>query len=406
MTSVDAATRRAQLKLTTNKIDVSPGLRVPFFVPAIGDAEIDAVVRCMKSGWLTTGHLCAEFERQFAASIGPGVTAIGVNSATAGLHLALEALGIGPGDEVIVPTLTFAATAEVVHAVGAEVRFVDVDSSTLNVTAAAIAAAAGPKTKAVIVVHFAGLPCRLDEIIPFCDANNISVIEDCAHCFPGNLHGTPIGAWPTAAAVFSFYANKSITTGEGGMLVTHSKSIADRCRMMRLHGISRGEFSDQDVAKPTWDYDVASPGFKYNLPDIAAAIGLEQLQRAENLRQRRAQIASVYTTMLADLPIRIAPQSKISKHGWHLFVIEFLREVKLSRAQIINRLEESGISTSVHYRPLHQMSYWRQRYSLRNATFPVASSFYERCLSLPFFATMTDRQVAYVVEKLSDVVKE
>jgi dTDP-4-amino-4,6-dideoxygalactose transaminase len=399
------AARREGLKLVLTGTITPQKMTVPFFVPAIGDAEIGAVARCMKSGWLTTGALCAQFEREFAASIGPGLTAIAVSSATAGLHLALEALGIGPGDEVIVPTLTFAASAEVVHAVGADVRFVDVDPTTLNVTVSAIKAAAGPKTKAVIVVHFAGLPCRLDEIIPFCEANGIAVVEDCAHCFPGDLHGIPIGSWPTAAAVFSFYANKSLTTGEGGMIVTHSKSIADRCRMMRLHGIYRGEFNDQDAGRPTWDYDVASPGFKYNLPDIAAAIGIEQLKRAEDLREQRARIAALYSEMLGDLPVRIAPQSKTAKHGWHLFVIELLREVKLSRADVIMLLAEAGISASMHYRPLHQMSYWRHRYALRDSEFPAASSYYERCLSLPLFATMTDQQVTYVVETLSAIVK-
>jgi dTDP-4-amino-4,6-dideoxygalactose transaminase len=380
-------------------------LTVPFFVPAIGDEEISAVVRCMESGWLTTGTLCAQFEEEFARSIGTGVNAIAVNSATAGLHLALEALGIGRGDEVIVPTLTFAATAEVVHAVGAETRFVDVDSSTLNITVPAIKAALSPRTRAVIVVHFAGFPCRLDEIVPFCDQNGIAIVEDCAHCFPGALHSIPIGGWQTAAAVFSFYANKSMTTGEGGMVVTHSKRIADRCRLMRLHGISQRESTAPGLQNPLWDYDIATPAFKYNLTDIAAAIGIEQLKRAEELRCRRARIAKLYSEMLGTVPVQLPPQSETAKHAWHLFVIELLPQVKRSRAEVYQLLAQAGISTSVHYRPLHKMSYWRNRYELSDQIFPAASAYYERCLSLPLFATMTDEQVARVVEALADIVE-
>jgi dTDP-4-amino-4,6-dideoxygalactose transaminase len=377
---------------------------VPFFRPSIGDEEINAVVECLRSGWLTTGAIGDQFEKQFVDKIAPGVTAVGVNSATAGMHLVLDALGIGTGDEVIVPTLTFTATAEVVHSVGASVKFVDVDPSTLNITLEAIKRAAGAKTKAVIVVHFAGLPCRLDEILPFCSERKIAVIEDCAHCFPADLHGVPIGAWPTAAAVFSFYANKSITTGEGGMIVTHSNSIAGRCRVMRLHGISRTNFQDLDSARPTWDYDVSSHGFKYNLPDIAAAIGCEQLKKAEHLREQRCHIASLYIEKLSRLPILLPPDYSRAKHGWHLFIIQLLHDVKLSRAEVVKRLKNAGIETSVHYRPLHQMSYWRQQYTLRDSMFPIASAYFERCISLPFFPSMTEGQVAYVADVLSEVI--
>jgi dTDP-4-amino-4,6-dideoxygalactose transaminase len=232
----------------------------------------------------------------------------------------------------------------------------------------------------------------------------IAVVEDCAHCFPADLHGVPIGDWPTAAAVFSFYANKSITTGEGGMIVTRNKSIADRCRVMRLHGITRPDFNETDSARPTWDYDVSAPGLKYNLPDISAAIGREQLKKAENLRDQRDRIASLYVDKLGRLPIVLPAAYPRAKHGWHLFIVQLLKEIKLSRGSVINQLKDAGISTSVHYRPLHQMSYWREHYSLRDSMFPAASAYYERCISLPFFPSMTEHQVSYVADTLRDVI--
>jgi dTDP-4-amino-4,6-dideoxygalactose transaminase len=378
---------------------------IPLFVPSLDDKEIAAVAHCLRSGWLTTGAICAKFEQEFAATISENVKAVGVNSATAGLHLVLDALGIGPGDEVIVPTLTFAASAEVVHRVGAEVRFVDSDAASLNITARHIQAAITPRTRAVIVVHFAGLPCDLDAILEVCNEHNIAVIEDAAHCFPAQWRGLPIGAHRTAATVFSFYANKSITTGEGGMIVTHDDVMASRCRVMRLHGLQHsGSSAASDVARAR-DYDIVRPGFKYNLADVAAAIGREQLKKAEGLRDRRAEIAAAYDEQLQGLPLKLAPRNPEAIHGWHLYVVELARSVQISRDKVVAKLGAAGIATSVHYRPLHQMSYWRGRYNLTDADLPNASEYFLRCLSLPFYPSLRSSQIDYIVEVLASVIK-
>ena len=377
---------------------------IPLFVPSLDEQEIAAVSNCLRSGWLTTGAICATFEQEFAATISPHVKAVGVNSATAGLHLVLEGLGIGPGDEVIVPTLTFAASAEVVHRVGADIKFVDVDPLSLNITADTIAAAIGPKTKAVIIVHFAGLPCEVDRIMDVCHAHGIAIIEDAAHCFPAVWRGHPIGSFRTAATVFSFYANKSITTGEGGMIVTHDRVLAERCRVMRLHGLSYSSIISPDVSRRSWDYDIVRPGYKYNLPDLAAAIGREQLKKADALRDRRAEIAAAYDEQLAGLPLKLAPRNPEAIHGWHLYVIEVLKSFRVSRERLIAQMSDAGISTSVHYRPLHQMSYWKNRYDVHDVDFPVASSYFLRCVSLPFYPSLKDSQISYVAKTITAIL--
>ncbi|HWJ52765.1 MAG TPA: aminotransferase class I/II-fold pyridoxal phosphate-dependent enzyme, partial [Propionibacteriaceae bacterium] len=275
---------------------------LPFAVPDIGEEEIAAVAEAMRSGWLTTGPRAAAFEIEFAEQIGGGVEAVAVNSATAGLHLALEATGVGPGDEVIVPTWTFTATAEVVRYLGAEPVLVDIDPGTLNLDLQAAKAAVTGATRAVMPVHFAGLPVSYPDLSAFAGDHGLRVVEDAAHAFPARTDGICVGAGSSDACVFSFYATKTLTTGEGGMLVTANPDIARRARTMRLHGISRNVFDRYRSSAPAWHYQVVAPGFKYNMTDTAAALGRVQLRRATQMRNRRAAIAAHYDEGLADLP--------------------------------------------------------------------------------------------------------
>ncbi|MFP5394118.1 MAG: DegT/DnrJ/EryC1/StrS family aminotransferase, partial [Gammaproteobacteria bacterium] len=260
---------------------------LPFALPDIGDEEIAAVIECLRSGWVTTGPKARQFEQDFAAYLGGGVQAIAVNSATAGLHLALEALGIGPGDEVIVPTLTFTATAEVVRYLGAQPVLVDVDEHTLNLDPAAVETAIGPRTRAIIAVHYAGLACDMDRLLALAARHGLKVVEDAAHAFPTRYRGQLVGTLASDVTVFSFYANKTMTTGEGGMLVTRNAQVAARAKIMRLHGISQDAFARYTSRTPAWFYEVVAAGFKYNLTDLAAALGIEQLRKIDRFLARR-----------------------------------------------------------------------------------------------------------------------
>ena len=263
---------------------------VPFFRPTIGEDEINEVVASLRSGWLTTGPKTKQFEDEFASLMGEGCHAIAVNSATAAMHLALEALGIGEGDEVIVPTYTFTATAEVIRYLGATPVFVDCDEATFNMTAAHAEVAITDKTKAIMPVHFAGLPCDMTSLVDLARANGLRLVDDAAHALPTRHAGKMIGNCGADATAFSFYANKTMTTGEGGMLVTRDDAIADRARKMRLHGISRDVFNRFTDRKANWQYDIVAPGYKYNMTDMAASIGLHQLKKLEAFRDARAKI--------------------------------------------------------------------------------------------------------------------
>ena len=371
----------------------NPDPFIPFALPDIGEEEISAVVEAMRSGWLTTGPSVAAFEREFADAIGGDVEAISVNSATAGMHLALEALGIGPGDEVIVPTWTFTATAEVVRYLGADPVVVDVEPVTLNMDLARAEAAIGQRTKAIMPVHFAGQPVDRRAIADLAERTGLAVVEDAAHAFPALSAGAPVGRGVSEAVVFSFYATKTITTGEGGMVVTGDPALARRIRTMRLHGISRDVFDRYRSAVPSWHYDVVAPGFKYNLTDTAAAMGRVQLRRAADMRDRRAEIARRYTEALADLPLDLpgdAPDG--GSHAWHLYVVRLPGD-GASRDDFIASMASSGVGCSVHFIPLHQHSYWREQCRLSDAAFPVASAEAKRVVSLPLFSAMTDAQV-------------
>ena len=379
---------------------------IPFARPDVGDVEIDAVARVMRTGWLSTGAETRAFEQEFSAFLGDGLQAVAVNSATAGLHLALEAIGIGPGDEVIAPTLTFTATVEVARYLGADAVLVDVDPVTLNMDPAALEAAITPRTKAILPVHYSGLACDMDAIYAVAQRHGLKVVEDAAHSLPTTYKGATIGTLPSAATVFSFYANKTMTTGEGGMVITRDEALAARMRVMRLHGISRDAFDRFTSTKPAWHYEIVAPGFKYNMTDMASAVGRVQLQRLPAFLARRQQLAARYMRELSDQPLVLpadAPPGE--KHAWHMYVVRLSDDARVTRDEVIQRLSDAGIGTSVHYLPLHRQPYWRDRYSLRAEDYPVADKAFERMISIPLYTTMTDDDQTRVIAELSAILR-
>lgn len=388
---------------------------LPFALPEIGEEEINEVVNCLRSGWLTTGPKTRQFETDFEAMLnaaGGGVAAgnqpvqaIAVNSATAGLHLALEAIGIGPGDEVIVPTHTFTATAEVVRYLGADPVFVDVLPGSLNIDPALVRAAITAKTKAIMPVHFAGLAADMSEIISIAKQHGLKVVEDAAHALPCAVDGIAIGNLQTDAAVFSFYANKTITTGEGGMVVSRNPDIIKRCKTMRLHGINRDVFDRFTSKAPSWYYEVIAPGFKYNLTDLASAIGIHQLKKADLFRAKRQAIVDQYNAAFKNLPV-LFPQSAAANglHSWHLYVLRLSDACPLSRDQFVEALYAQGIGCSVHYIPLHLQPYWQESYQLKPKQFPVSQKAYERMVSIPLYSKMTQSEVDRVISVVQQIL--
>lgn len=378
---------------------------IPFALPEIGEEEISEVVSALRSGWITTGPKTKIFEEKFQEYIGSDVHAIAVNSATAGLHLALEALGISEGDEVITTTLTFTATAEVVRYLGADVRLVDIDPVTMNIDPEKIRAAITKKTKAIIPVHFAGLSCDMDAIFAIAKEFNLKVVEDAAHALPTTYKSKMIGSLQSEVTVFSFYANKTMTTGEGGMIVTTDPELAARMKVMRLHGINRDAFDRFRSEKPSWYYEVVAPGFKYNLTDIASAMGIHQLAKLPSFLTRRQYLARQYFDGLADLPLILPVDAPVGDiHSWHLFVIRLNEKAKISRDDLIQLLSGKGIGTSVHYVPLHRHPYWKDRYFLTSDMFPDADKAYLNMLSIPLYTAMTDEQQFRVISALREAL--
>jgi len=372
---------------------------LPFALPEIGEEEIAEVADSLRSGWLTTGPKTKRFETEFAEFLGDAnLHCMAVNSATAGLHLALEAMGIGPGDEVITTTHTFTASAEVVRYLGAHPVLVDVDADTLCISVDAVRRAITPKTKAIIPVHFGGRAADMTGILQLAREHGLKVMEDAAHALPCTHAGQTIGTLASDATVFSFYANKTMTTGEGGMVVTRDAALAQRVKTMRLHGIDRDAFARFNTNVPAWRYDVVAPGFKYNMTDVAAAIGLHQLKKAVGFAQRRAQIAQAYDQAFAELDLVLPPQPLAGDvHSWHLYVIQLGESVAVSRDAFIERMFAQGIGMSVHYIPLHQLTYWKTEYDLSAADFPASEAAYLRCASLPIYSRMSDADVQRVV---------
>jgi dTDP-4-amino-4,6-dideoxygalactose transaminase len=384
---------------------------LPFALPDIGEEEIQEVVQCLRSGWLTTGPKTRQFEAAFEAMLNTSdtglapVQALAVNSATAGLHLALEALGIGQGDEVIAPTLTFTATVEVARYLGADPVLVDIDPVTLNLDPAKIRAAITPRTKAIIPVHYGGLACDMAEILAIAREHGLKVVEDAAHALPTTCNGKMVGQLASDITVFSFYANKTMTTGEGGMAVTRDVELAKRMKVMRLHGMNRDAFDRFTSKTPAWYYEVVAPGFKYNLTDIASALGLAQMAKLPRFLARRQALAARYMLELAGLPLQLpadAPAGDV--HAWHLYVIRLAESVRMTRDDVIQALSDRGIGTSVHYVPLHRHPYWRDRYGLTPQMFPHADAAYRAMISIPLFTAMTDADQTRVVEALTEIL--
>lgn len=386
---------------------------LPFALPEIGEEEILEVADSLRSGWVTTGPKAKRFEALFTEFLGDNsIQSISVNSATSGLHLALEAVGVGPGDEVIVPSYTFTATAEVVRYLGAKPVFVDVDYRTFNMGVKDFEGAITPSTKAVMPVHFAGLPCDMDEILALAKKHNIRVIEDAAHALPSVYNGRLVGSLDSDFTVFSFYANKTMTTGEGGMVVTRNAEFADRCRVMRLHGISRDAFGRYTSDKPSWSYEVVAPGYKYNMPDISAAIGIHQLARLPGFKEKRQEMSLRYKELLHGLPIELphdVPVGDNSSHAWHLYPIKVLPEACLGRDDFIYQMSQEGIGCSVHFIPLHLHPYWRETYKLLPESFPSAQLAYEREVSIPLYTKMSPsdvERVAAAIRKVFEFAKK
>ena len=388
---------------------------LPFALPEIGEEEIQEVVNCLRSGWLTTGPKTRQFETDFEAMLnaaGGGVAAssqpvqaIAVNSATAGLHLALEAIGIGPGDEVIVPTHTFTATAEVVRYLGADPVFVDVLPGSLNIDPALVRAAITNKTKAIMPVHFAGLAANMSAIIAIAQEHGLKIVEDAAHALPCVVDSVAVGNLQTDAAVFSFYANKTITTGEGGMVVSRNPEIIKRCKTMRLHGINRDVFDRFTSKAPSWYYEVVAPGFKYNLTDLASAMGIHQLKKAELFRAKRQAIVDQYNAAFENLPV-VLPQGAAANglHSWHLYILRLSDQCPLTRDQFVEALYAQGIGCSVHYIPLHLQPYWREMYKLKTEHFPVSQKAYERMVSIPLYSKMTQSEIDRVIRAVQSIL--
>lgn len=378
---------------------------IPFALPDISEEEVAEVVDSIRSGWLTTGPKTKRFEQDFADFIGNNIEAVAVNSATAGLHLALEAVGIGPGDEVITTTHTFTATAEVIRYLGADPVFVDINPLTFNIDVAQIEQAITVKTKAIIPVHFAGLPCDMQAILAIAGKHGLRVVEDAAHALPATCNGELVGNLASDAAVFSFYATKTITTGEGGMVVTSDPEIAARCRTMRLHGISRDAFDRYTSTKPSWYYEVVAPGFKYNMTDIAASLGIHQLKKAWQFQRRRTEMAASYDEALRDMPVQLPPHAPVGDtHAWHLYVLRLAPEAPVKRDRFIELMSEKGIGTSVHFIPLHLHPYWRERYGLKPERFPASQRLFEQSVSLPLYTKMSAADQTRVTSAVREIL--
>ena len=385
--------------MTTKAITI----KVPFHAAAMGEEEVQAVSEVIRSGWLTMGARTFEFERQFAAYVGAPY-AIAVSSCTAGLHLCLEAVGIKPGDEVLVPTTTFTATAEVVTYLGARPVLVDIDAQTLNLDVADAARKITARTRAIIPVHFGGQPCDLAEIQDLAETHKLHVIEDAAHALPASYCGKPIGSISELTA-FSFYATKTLSTGEGGMVTTSNEAYARRLQVMRLHGISRDAWK-RYTAEGSWHYEVVEAGYKYNLTDMQSALGIVQLGKCDAMNQARAGIARRYTQAFKAVDALECPEMLDDRTtSWHLYVLRLrLEQLKIDRGAFIRELSDRGVTASVHFIPLHLQPFYQRTFNYKEGDCPVAEREYQRCLSLPLYPTMSEEEVEHVIWAVQDVV--
>ncbi len=385
----------------TQKSDV---MTVPFHVSAVGEEEAQAAAEVIRSGWLTMGPKTFEFERQFAEYVGAR-HAVAVSSGTAALHLALDAAGIQAGDEVLLPTTTFTATGETVCYLGAKPVLVDVDPRSMNLDPADAARRITSRTKAIIPVHLAGVPCEMQQIQELASAHGLRVIEDAAHSLPASYRGTPIGALSEITA-FSFYATKTLTTGEGGMVTTANEQVAERMRIMRLHGIER-EAWKRYRADGSWFYQVLEAGFKYVMTDFQAAIGLVQLGKCDDLSAARQAIADRYKAAFSGMAALQVPESYGDrKTSWHLYILRLRTErLSIDRDAFVSELKRRGIGISVHFIPLHLHPFYQKKFGYKPGDFPQAEAEYKRAFSLPIFPTMSGVEVEAVITAVSEVAQ-
>ncbi|RMH70470.1 MAG: DegT/DnrJ/EryC1/StrS family aminotransferase [Gemmatimonadetes bacterium] len=386
---------------------------LPFALPDLDHTEFDQIKESLESGWITTGPKTRQFEVEFATMVG-AKHAVAVNSCTAAMHLALEAIGLQRGDEVITTPYTFAATAEVIRYFDARPVFVDVDPFTLNMDISQIEAQITSQTKAIMPVDIAGLPVDYDPLLDLAQTHHLTVIEDAAHAFPTRYKGKMIGSISDMTC-FSFYATKTITTGEGGMICTDNDEWANRCRIMALHGISKDAWK-RYTAEGSWYYEIVAPGYKYNLTDIAAGMGLAQLKKARQMHARRVAIAQRYNNAFQHYPeLQLpAPACKSScipsdcgcQHAWHLYLIRLnFDRLNIDRAGFVDALKQRNIGTSVHFIPLHIHPYYRERYHFQPEDFPVAYQEYQRVISLPIYSKMSDSDVDDVIEAVVTIIE-
>ena len=399
--------RAQQATDPTPRSGTAPRLRrstyLSFSPPLIGEEEIAEVVDTLRSDWITTGPKAAQFEAEFAAAVS-APAAVAVNSCTAALHTALLASGIGPGDEVITTPLTFAATVNVVEHVGARPVLVDVERDTLTINPALIEAAITGRTRAIIPVHYAGHPADLDPIHGLARARRLLVVEDAAHSIPAAYRGRKIGSGANPVA-FSFYATKNLTTAEGGML-TGEHGFLERARLLSLHGLSRDAWKRYDKGG-SWRYEVLAPGFKYNMTDIQAALGLWQLRKLPAFQERRRQVVRRYTEAFqGDEALELPVERPNVEHAWHLYVLRLRPGVlRIGRDRFIEELATCNIGTSVHFTPIHLHPYYRDKYGYQATAFPVAYDSFQRMLSLPLNPRLSDQDVADVIDAVRDVVR-
>ena len=374
-----------------------------FHKPFISEEEIDEMVDTLRSGWLSMGPKTIKFEEEFNKYIG-SKKSVAVSSWTAAGHLTLEAFGIEKGDEVIVPTMTFPATAEIVCYFGAKPVIVDVDRDTLNISLEEIEKAIAPKTKAIIPVHYGGQPCDLDEIQEIAKIHNLRVLEDAAHSLPATYKGKKIGTISDVTC-FSFYATKTLSTGEGGMICTNDQEIAERCAIMRLHGINRDAWKRYSESG-SWYYEVVAPGYKYNFTDLQASLGLPQLKKVDTMWKWRKKIATRYLDGLKDCDLLTLPFIKNDRESsWHLFPVRLnLEMLTKNRAQIIDELKKHNIGVGVHFMPVHQHLYYSETFKLDDKNYPVASATFPRLMSLPIYPGMTDNSVEKVISTVRKIL--
>ena len=385
--------------------------KIPFSKVSCEGNELSYIKEVLESGWLTTASKTKKLEERFAQAVGVRFSCA-VNSCTAALHLALEALGVKPKDKVFVPTMTFTATAMAVRYLDAEPVFLDVEYGTSLITPSILETAIKnyPEAKVLLLVHFGGQAAEMKSgaqrgILDICKAHGIKLVEDAAHAFPSRYHGQTVGTFGDVTC-FSFYANKTITTGEGGMFVTNNEQLASRARIMRMHGIDRSIWKRFTSNKPSWKYDIVAPGFKYNMPDINAAIGLAQLERADEFRAERERCARFYMQELEDLACIDLPRLHVDMedHAWHLFPIILKETARVDRDDFIERLAECGVGTSVHYRPLHRMTYYQKRYNIDPSRFPDAERIWKGCVSLPIYTSLSSDELGYICTSIKKIL--